>query len=183
MFHRKMKHLLLTFALFMLKQDYYYCSGYVSQVLQNPKTCRPRLYWMINYEQTWFKKTIARKDETIFQEQKQPPEVFFKKRCSLETSQNSQESTCARASFLIKSQVLPWACNFPVNFEKFLRTHFLQNTSGQRKNEFRMLPSTFDLIVSLVEADMKKEDTYFRKIISIQKRVACALWRLSTGNS
>ena len=43
-----------------------------------------------------------------------------------------------------------------------------------------MLPSTFDFIVSLVEADMRKEDTYFR---SIQKRVACALWWLSTGNS
>ena len=29
------------------------------------------------------------------------------------------------------------------------------------KNEFRMLPSTFDFIVNLVEADMRKEDTYF----------------------
>ena len=43
LFHRKMKHLLLTFALFMPKQGYYYCSGYVSQVLQNPKNHRPRL--------------------------------------------------------------------------------------------------------------------------------------------
>ena len=51
------------------------------------------------------------------------------------------------------------------------------------KNEFRMLPSTSDFIVNLVEADMRKEDTYFRKTISIQKRVACGLWRLSTGNS
>ena len=50
------------------------------------------------------------------------------------------------------------------------------------KNEFRMLPSTSDFIVNLVEADMRKEDTYFQKTISIQKRVACALWRLSTGN-
>ena len=51
------------------------------------------------------------------------------------------------------------------------------------KNEFRLLPSTFYFIVNLVEADMRKEDTYFRKTISIQKRVACTLWRLSTGNS
>ena len=51
------------------------------------------------------------------------------------------------------------------------------------KNEFRMLPSTSDFIVNLVEADMRKEDTYFRKTISIQKRVPCALWWLSTGNS
>ena len=43
------------------------------------------------------------------------------------------------------------------------------------KNEFRMLPSTSDFIINLVQADMRKEDTYFRKTISIQKRVACAL--------
>ena len=57
------------------------------------------------------------------------------RRCSvkkmfLEISQNSQENTCARASFLIK----PKACNFIkketlhkcflVNFAKFLRTPF-----------------------------------------------------------
>ena len=46
-----------------------------------------------------------------------------------------------------------------------------------------MLPSTFDFIVNLVEADMRKEDTYFGKTISIEKQAACALWQLSTGNS
>ena len=48
----------------------------------------------------------------------------------LELSQNSQENTCARVSFLIK---LPttllkkrlWHTCFPVNFVKFLRTSFL----------------------------------------------------------
>ena len=50
-------------------------------------------------------------------------------------------------------------------------------------NEFRMLPSTFDLIVNLVEVEMRKEDTYFEKTISIHKPVACASWRLSTRNS
>ena len=59
----------------------------------------------------------------------------FAQRCSvkklfLEISQNSQENTCARASFLIKLQAPAtllkkrlWC--FPVNFAKFLRTHFL----------------------------------------------------------
>ena len=49
------------------------------------------------------------------------------RRCSvkkvfLKISQNSQENTCDRVSFLIKLQV----CHrcFPVNFVKFLRTHF-----------------------------------------------------------
>ena len=74
LFRRKMKNLLLTFALLhcictVCRNDYYCCSGgYVSQVLQNLKTRRPRRYWMINYEQRWFEKMIARKDEPIFQE-------------------------------------------------------------------------------------------------------------------
>ena len=34
--------------------------------------------------------------------QKQPPEVFFEKNLFLEISQNSQENTCARISFLNK---------------------------------------------------------------------------------
>ena len=57
-------------------------------------------------------------------------------RCSvievfLEISQNSQENSCARVSFLnfIKRR-LSHRC-FPVNFANFLRPHsFLQNTSG-----------------------------------------------------
>ena len=60
--------------------------------------------------------------------------MFFK------FSQNSQENTCARVSFLIKLQALGlrpgtlltkrlWHRYFPVNFVKFLRTPFLQNPS------------------------------------------------------
>ena len=59
----------------------------------------------------------------------------------LAISQNSQENTSARASFLIKLQASGlqlylkkrlWRRCFPVNFAKFLiRTPFLQNTSGQ----------------------------------------------------
>ena len=53
--------------------------------------------------------------------------VFF------EISQNSQENTCARVSFLIKLQAPPatllkkrlWHSCFPVSFAKFLRTPFL----------------------------------------------------------
>ena len=44
------------------------------------------------------------------QRQKQPPEVFCKKRCSQKFLQDSQENTCARVSFLIKLQAL--SCNF-----------------------------------------------------------------------
>ena len=66
------------------------------------------------------------------------PEVFYKK-VLLEISQNSQENTCAGDSFLIKLQAPPttslkkrlWHRCFPVNFAKFLRTPFSQNTLGR----------------------------------------------------
>ena len=62
---------------------------------------------------------------------KQPPEVFCKK-VLLKTSQNSQENTCARVSFLInlKASTLlkkrPWHRYFPMNFAKFSRTPFVK---------------------------------------------------------
>ena len=54
----------------------------------------------------------------------------------LKISQNPQESTCARASFLIKLQVSAcrkrlWHRCFPVNVLKFLRALFLKNTFGR----------------------------------------------------
>ena len=67
--------------------------------------------------------TIKTTDEYT---RKQPSEVFCKKKVFLEISQNSQENTCARIYFLKKR---PWHSCFPVNFKKFLRTSFLQNTS------------------------------------------------------
>ena len=66
-----------------------------------------------------------------------PLQVFSKKKLFLEISQNSQESTGARASYLIKLQARLatlfkkrlWHRCFPVNFAKFLITPFLKNTS------------------------------------------------------
>ena len=57
----------------------------------------------------------------------------LQKKVLLEISQNSQENTCARDSFLLKLQPETllkknlWHKCFPVNFAKF----FLQNTSGR----------------------------------------------------
>ena len=58
------------------------------------------------------------------------------KKLFLEIPQNSQENTRARVSFLIKLQSTLlkkrlWHRWFPVNFVKFRRTPFLQNTSGR----------------------------------------------------
>ena len=64
------------------------------------------------------------------------PELFCEM-VLLEISQNSQENSCVRASFLIKLQVSrpatlfkkrPWHRCFPVNFAKFLRTLFYYRT-------------------------------------------------------
>ena len=46
-----------------------------------------------------------------------------------------------------------------------------------------MSPSTFEYIIGLVEQNMGKADTVFRKAVRIEKRVGLGLWRLSTGNS
>ena len=56
------------------------------------------------------------------------------KKVLLEIWQNSQENNCAKVSFLINLQALKkrlWHRCFPVDFVKFLRTPFLQNTSGR----------------------------------------------------
>ena len=50
---------------------------------------------------------------------------MFCKKVFLEISQNSQEISCARVSFLIKLQERRFCHGcFPVNFAKFLRTTF-----------------------------------------------------------
>ena len=49
--------------------------------------------------------------------------------------------------------------------------------------EFRMRPETFDFVVNLVQQNISKNDTNFRVAITPAKRVAIAVWRLSTGNS
>ena len=54
----------------------------------------------------------------------------FQEKVFFEISQFSQGSTCARVSLQLKKEALD-RC-FPANFEKFLRTPFLQNTSWQR---------------------------------------------------
>ena len=53
-------------------------------------------------EQNWISKTV---DYTnVMEMQKQPPELLYEKKVFLEISQNSQEITCAKVSFLIKLQ-------------------------------------------------------------------------------
>ena len=87
------------------------------------------------------------------------------KKVFLEISQNSQENTCARASFLIKLQALPetllkkrlWRRCFPVNFAKFLRTpcftEHLWWLLLKIQLWIRCFSSSFDCILSFISLD------------------------------
>ena len=70
---------------------------------------------------------------------KQPPEVFFQKRCSWNFAKFTGKHLCQslffnkvaglRPATLLKKKL--WHSCFPVNFGKFLKTPFLENTSGR----------------------------------------------------
>ena len=66
--------------------------------------------------------------------QKQPPELFYKKSVFENFAKSTGKHLCqslffnkVAAATLLKERL--WHRFFPVNFEKFLRTPFLQNTS------------------------------------------------------
>ena len=74
-----------------------------------------------------------------YKNQKQPPEVLCEKRCSLKCCKIHRKAPVSESLLLKQTPVE--ACNFikkrlcqrcfPVNFAKFFRTPFSQNTSGR----------------------------------------------------
>ena len=86
---------------------------------------------------------------------RQPLGVFNKKGF-LKISQNSLENACARASFLKKRRL--WHKCFPVNFAKFLRIPFLQNTSGRRiQNPLK--------IINTLSVNLTKWSNTFKQLV------------------
>ena len=63
----------------------------------------PDLFYKKGFVKIFAKFTVKHLCRSLFF-QKQPPEVFCLKKIFLKIPQNSQENTCARASFLIKLQ-------------------------------------------------------------------------------
>ena len=51
------------------------------------------------------------------------------------------------------------------------------------KREFRLQTETFEYIVNLLRPSIEKQNTFWREAITVEKRIAIAIWRLSTGNS
>ena len=68
-------------------------------------------------------------------------------------------------------------------FQKLWASHFGQYFREIWRTEFRSSVETFDFIKNLVKDKMENQNTFFRKAIPLEKRVAVALWRLATGNS
>ena len=51
------------------------------------------------------------------------------------------------------------------------------------KPNFRMERETFDELCRILRGDLTRQETRLRKPVSVEKRVAVGVWRLSTGNS
>ena len=61
--------------------------------------------------------------------QKQPPEAFCKKMCSWKFHKIHRKTPVPETIFNKVAGLSLWYRCFPMNFVKFLRTTFLQNTS------------------------------------------------------
>ena len=51
------------------------------------------------------------------------------------------------------------------------------------KPDFRMEREAFDELCRILRGDLTRQETRLRKPVSVEKRVAVGVWRLSTGNS
>ena len=77
-----------------------------------------------------------------------------------------------------------WMINYGQTwFERFWANCFDHYFREIWRREFRFSVETFDFINNLVRDKMEKQNTFFRKAIPMEKRVAVALWRLATSNS
>ena len=57
-----------------------------------------------------------------------------------------------------------------------------QFTSDEWRENFRVSPETFGYICRELQPYLLKQDTHIRKAVSVKRRVAITLWRLSTND-
>ena len=140
-----------------------------------------------------WKKTVTR--------QKQPREVFFVKKVFLEISQNSQENTCTRVSFLIKLQAWGqslffnkvaglrpatllkkrlWHRCFPVNFVKiskntFLTEHLRTTASASLQKPKPFFTNREKSVIQETRRVSMELDTWYLKITTVVFVSECSL--------
>ena len=51
------------------------------------------------------------------------------------------------------------------------------------QKEIRMRPEIFEYLLDMIRPGIEKMDTKFRKVITVEKGLAVALWRFSTGST
>ena len=145
LFHRKMKHLLLTFTLFMQKQGYSLLFRICIASAPNSENSSPTLFirWSTMSKGGLKKRLLERMNQfsRSFGKTEVATGVFFKKRYSLEISQNSWENTCARAFFKYcrlclretLAQAFSWEfCEISKN--TFFTEHLWATTASGRMN-------------------------------------------------
>ena len=110
--------------------------------------------------------------------QKQPPELFYKKGVVRNFAKCTGKHLCqshflnkvgSRPATLLK-QRLCHRC-FPVNFAKFLRTFFLQNTSGRlrlKRKKMSLLSILITFFLSMNCKKKKTEDIYLLGFYQLQ---------------
>ena len=91
------------------------------------------------------------------------PKVSCKKKVFLELSQNSQENTCARASFSIKETLVQvFSCEFcKISKNSFLREHF--RATASEKYQFHIKIYTLAYHYSLMGMDHEDLDLIIRR--------------------
>ena len=74
--------------------------------------------------------------------QKQPAELFYKEKVFLKISQNAQENTCTRLSFLIKSLTQVFSCEFcEISYKTFFTEHLWATASERLEDLAKNLQS------------------------------------------
>ena len=76
-----------------------------------------------------------------------------------------------------------WSLPRPQGWFNLMLNTPIYNYDPYWRQHFRMSRRTFQFVVNLVRNSMEKRDTRFREAVSIEKRVAVALWRLASRNA
>ena len=76
-----------------------------------------------------------------------------------------------------------WSLPRPQSWFNLMLNAPIYNYDPYWREHFRMSRRTFQFVVNLVRNSMEVRDTPFREAVSIEKRVAVALWRLASGDA